>query len=38
MLMPDDEKPDLSGIPPALFIVAMIGIMIILVLGILQLG
>lgn len=38
MLPPEDEKPDLSGIHPAVFIVAMVGIMALLVFGILQLG
>ncbi len=33
-----DEKNKLSGIHPAVFIVAMFGIMIILILGLLQLG
>lgn len=37
MFPPDDEKPDLSGIHPAVFIVAMVAIMTILVVLILKL-
>lgn len=38
MFPPDDEKPDLSGIHPAVFVVAMVAIMTILVVLILKLG